>query len=157
GGWRVLPAVARLRLVLFALLLASLLAGCAGVNVSSFTPRDYIHACRGEILSTGTPSTVGINCLQVLRMEANACSRYPRSCISDVRIAQGLSDEQRASILSELWLQEAITLENLPEEVAPNKIVDAYLQSARQAYAYLFLTERRPDERALEGRQMQVR
>src|SRR5690606_10880560 len=31
------------------------------------------------------------------------------------------------------------------------------LQSARQAYAYLFLTERRPDERALEGRQMQVR
>src|SRR5690606_21648814 len=85
------------------------------------------------------------------------CMSDTLSCMRTLQASQGLSDEQRASILSELWLQEAITREKSTEGASHNEIVDAYLQSARQAYAYLFFTERRPDERALEGRQMQVR
>ena len=134
-----------------------LLAGCAGVKVSSVAPRDYIVASRGDILSTGTLSSFANNGLQVLGMESKSCMANIQACMRTIQASQGLSNEQLTSTLSELWLQEAITREKLAGGESNNEIVDAYLQSARQAYAYLFLTERRPDQRALDGRQMQVR
>ena len=62
------------------------------------------------------------------------------------------------SALAELWLQEALAMDQkINEGVLAADVLNAYLESARHAYAYLFLTQRSPSQRALEDRQAQVR
>ncbi len=81
-------------------------------------------------------------------------------------------EEDKRSSLAELWLQYAMTLPAPKREysasgrakTAINELdadfqprLDAWMQVARQAYAYLFFTERTANQRGFEDRQTQVR
>ncbi|WP_419204518.1 hypothetical protein [Bordetella trematum] len=118
-----------------------LCVGCAGVKVSSVSTRDYVTQRRGDVLATGRLSAAADEAIAVLGLEMNGCRKARPACIDDVRRNDGLDDERRLATLSELWLLRALTLErSSPSDAAQrDAMFDAYLQSARYAYAYLFL------------------
>lgn len=135
------------------LLLATLLYGCAGVKVSSIKNEDYLSLRRGDVLTHGHLSNMSRGVLQVIGQTEKDCEKAPKRCKDQVLQSYGLDYEQRLSSLSELWLKYALKNTSL---TAPER-TDAYLQSARYAYAYLFMTPRAASQRALEDRQIQVR
>ncbi|WP_431023390.1 lipase family alpha/beta hydrolase [Halomonas sp. H5] len=132
---------------------ALILSGCAGVKVGTLSPQDYFALQRGDVLSTGEFSAVARAALQVVGLDERSCRRDAAGCRGRVADSIGLDDEQRLSTLAELWLWQALER----EADDPEASFAAYLESARHAYGYLFLTERAPGARALEGRQFQVR
>ena len=135
------------------LLVALLLCGCAGVTVSSISPAQYLAERRGDVLTTGRLSETA---QEVLRVAGIAdCRERPLPCRDAVVASEGLSEEQRLSALSELWLEAALAAGRAPDQDAA--ALEAWLETARHAYAYLFFTARRPGERAFEDRQTQVR
>lgn len=154
----------RARLPCLAALLcaAALLAGCAGVKVGSISPAEYLAQRRGDVLTTGRLSTSAEEVLRVIGSDAKLCGKDGPACRSALADSPGLSDEQRLSALSEVWLQVAIAAEKSgsatpPGSSADTAAIEAWLESARHAYAYLFFTARKPRDRAFEDRQTQVR
>ena len=136
-----------------------LLSGCASVTVSNLDSRDYISLKRGDILTTGKLSSMTANALQVVGETPARCRYNNQACIIELTVADGIDAERRFSALSELWLQQALTLEADSElaSTTQDEQMTAYLETARYAYAYLFLTPRPSTQRAFEDRQMQVR
>ncbi|MBR6000313.1 MAG: alpha/beta hydrolase [Oxalobacter sp.] len=120
---------------------------------------------RGDIISSGKLSQQTASALHVIGIDADDCNKDPKTCIEAISTTKALNDEQRLSSASELWLMRALQKEhhaNLdPEETVqterrPHRF-DSFIEAARQAYAYLFYTDRPLDKRALEDRQNQVR
>lgn len=138
-------------------LLAGLLGGCAMVDIRSMSAGDYIAMKRGDIFTAGEPSTATLEALQVIGLDEDGCSERARACIDALATTAGLDDERRLSALAEIWLQAAKVL--APGNAVPHSdaALDAYLEVARHAYAYLFFTAREPGQRAFEDRQTQVR
>ncbi len=141
---------------------AALLAGCAGVKVGSISPAEYLAQRRGDVLTTGRLSTSAEEVLRVIGSDAELCGKDGPACRNALADSPGLSDEQRLSALSEVWLQVAIAAEKSgsatpPGSSADTAAIEAWLESARHAYAYLFFTARKPRDRAFEDRQTQVR
>ncbi|MDQ0608431.1 pimeloyl-ACP methyl ester carboxylesterase [Variovorax sp. W1I1] len=139
---------------------ALLLGGCAGVTVGSISPSEYLAQRRGDVLITGKLSTSAEEVLRVIGSDADQCTANGQVCRQALADSTGLSDEQRLSALSEVWLQVALAAGKssgaAAGPAAPDTI-EAYLESARHAYAYLFFTARKPRDRAFEDRQTQVR
>jgi len=141
---------------------AALLAGCAGVKVGSISPAEYLAQRRGDVLTTGRLSTSAEEVLRVIGSDAELCGKDGPACRNALADSPGLSDEQRLSALSEVWLQVAIAADKSgratpPGSAADTTAIEAWLESARHAYAYLFFTARKPRDRAFEDRQTQVR
>ncbi|PAO90368.1 alpha/beta hydrolase [Stutzerimonas stutzeri] len=135
-------------------LLVLVLAGCAGVKVTAVSNNDYLAQRRGDVLTTGNLSASAVAALQVVGSDEKRCLADLPACREALDSTTGLRDEQRLSTLAELWLKEA---QDGGKVMAAEARTDAYLESARYAYAYLFLTTRTPSQRALEDRQTQVR
>lgn len=134
------------------------LSGCAGVKSVSVSTNDYMSQRRGDILTTGEMSSAVGVALQVVGINEKQCRAAAQQCRDQVADNIGIDDEQRMSALAELWLQEALSMDQkINEGILSEDVLNAYLESARHAYAYLFLTARSPSERALEDRQTQVR
>jgi pimeloyl-ACP methyl ester carboxylesterase len=134
-----------------------LLAGCDMVGVHHVTPKEYATQRRSDVLSTRALSDSTLQTLNVVALNRDECAANFTRCTNTILLSDGLDDERRLSALAELWLSYAIQLErtdNSPD--ASDPALDAYLQSARYAYAYLFYTPRNPGERAFETRQSQV-
>lgn len=143
-------------------LLALAVSGCAMVSVGSVSSEDYLSARRGDVLTTGQLSASARTALQVVGSDQNRCNANISDCRKTLMASIGLSDEQRLSTLSELWLQEALQNEEAQKLEPANDTLkaatlSAYLESAKHAYLYLFFTSRTPDLRAMEDRQSQVR
>lgn len=139
---------------------AMLLAGCAGVKVGSISPAEYLAQRRGDVLTTGKLSTSAQEVLRVIGSDADLCRKDGQACRNALTDSPGLSDEQRLSALSEVWLQVALAAEKgatAAEPASANTAIEAWLETARHAYAYLFFTARKPRDRAFEDRQTQVR
>ncbi|QLF94972.1 alpha/beta fold hydrolase [Pseudomonas sp. ABC1] len=113
---------------------------------------------RGDVLTTGELSSATVSALQVVGIADFRCraSEGEPSCLERLADTDGLRAERRLSALSELWLQRALRLERQESQQA-DEVLDAYMESARHAYAYLFFSEREPEQRAFEDRQTQVR
>lgn len=142
------------------MLLGIVLTGCAGVKVVEVGASDYMSLRRGDILSSGKLSTFTSSALQVVGIDDSVCNRHSEICRNALMQIGVMDDEQRMAALSELWLQEALVLAKGPagaSEWRRKEALRAYVESARYAYAYLFLTDRTPAMRALEDRQTQVR
>ena len=134
------------------------LSGCAGVKTVSVSTNDYMSQRRGDILTSGEMSSAVGVALQVAGISEKSCRTMPHECRRQLADNIGLDDEQRMSALAELWLQEALTMDQkINVGTLRADVLNAYLESARHAYAYLFLTPRSPSQRALEDRQTQVR
>jgi hypothetical protein len=139
------------------LLSLACLAGCAGVTVSAIDTRTYVAEQRGDVLSTGRLSRATSESLRALGVDAASCELDPTPCARALAGSQLVSDEERLSALAELWLQRALRFTRAgPGAVHPDATRDAYLETARHAYAYLFFTGGRPSQRAFEDRQTQV-
>lgn len=170
-AWRAGTQWYSVRVVTLLLLLAAslLLNGCAvlrefrpAVEVAAMTPGEYIALKRGDILTSGRFSAATLETIRVSGLDGEgACARPEAAeCIPAVAEVAGPSDEQRLSALSELWLQRAQALAGSAQPAAADSgdpRLDAWLEVARHAYAYLFFSERAPDARAFEDRQTQVR
>ncbi|WP_426687646.1 esterase/lipase family protein [Rhodanobacter ginsengiterrae] len=141
------------------LVVAALLClnACAMVGVSRVKHHDYANERRADVIGAARLSDSTVQALNVVALTVDRCRREFAACTNTVAHSAGLTDEQRLSTLSELWMGKAIGADQangrLP--MAPATL-DAYLQSARYAYAYLFHTERPLAERAFDLRQMQV-
>jgi len=141
-----------------ALLSLIVLSGCAGVKTVSVSTTDYMSQRRGDILTTGEMSSAVGVALQVAGIDEKQCRNAAAQCRLNLAENIGLDDEQRVSALAELWLQEALSMDQkINEGILAEDVLNAYLESARHSYAYLFLTPRSPSQRALEDRQTQVR
>jgi len=143
---------------LFLLWICMIPAGCAGVKVSFVSSSDYMSLRRGDILTTGDLSAYTGAALQVVGIEKKQCDKQGAFCRQALMETIGLHGENRMSALAELWLKEAMTLDkNFVEGGRIEEVLNAYLETARYAYVYLFLTKRSFNKRALEDRQTQVR
>jgi pimeloyl-ACP methyl ester carboxylesterase len=135
----------------------ALMAGCDMVGVHHVTPKEYATQRRSDVLSTRKLSDGTLQTLNVVALNRDDCAANFTRCTNTLLLSDGLDDERRLSALAELWLSNAIqrdSANNGPQVSDP--ALDAYLQSARYAYAYLFYTPRNPGERAFETRQSQV-
>ena len=133
------------------------LSGCAGITVSSIETRDYVAGNRSDILSTGRLSRPTVDTLRALGVDASSCELDAARCRDAIAGSALIAEEQRLSALAELWLQRALRLTRAGTDQAhPDAIRNAYLETARHAYAYLFFTARPPPARAFEERQMHV-
>ncbi|MDA8445218.1 esterase/lipase family protein [Paracidovorax valerianellae] len=151
GRWQALRGLA-------ALCAAALLCGCAGVTVSSMSPREYLTQRRGDVLTTGRVSEATEEVLRVIGSDAEACADDLAECRAQLAASSGLNEEQRLAALAEVWLQVGIDGErDRSAPLPPDEALDAWMESARHAWAYLFFTPRGPGERAFEDRQTQVR
>ena len=136
-----------------------LLTGCAGVTVRTADPAHYLAERRSDVLTSGELSPATQEALRVLDLTPDACQADTPMCHYTVATATGLYDEQRMASLAELWTLQARKAQDapsLPGTRTPAE-VDAWLEAARHAWAYLFFTQRKPSERSFEDRQVQVR
>jgi len=140
-----------------ALCAALLLAGCAGVRVSAIAPSDYLSQRRSDILTAGELSAATHEALRVIGLHSERCAELPAQCRGAIAATPGLSDDQRLSSLAELWTQAALQSQRAAPGSHGSDEIEAWLEAARHAYAYLFFSSRKPSERVFEDRQTQVR
>lgn len=126
------------------------------VSVSSVDSRDYVKQRRGDVLTTGEFSQYSLAVLQILGQERAECEKRAADCAEMLHTAIGLNMPQRLSAMSELWMYQALALGKRPLQGSEEE-VNAYLMSARYAYAYLFFSGVAPTQRVFEDRQTQVR
>lgn len=154
----------KLAWLFFILLCSALLNACSTlkqfdspVAVRSMNTDEYIRIKRGDVLTGNTPSAASIETIKVAGLDVSACldlDNPGHECIAALLQTSGINDERRLSTLSELWVQQALSIS---QTKAAEARLHAWLQAARYAYAYLFFTNRSAGERAFEDRQTQVR
>jgi pimeloyl-ACP methyl ester carboxylesterase len=138
-----------------AIVMALGLNACAMVDVSQVKTHDYVNEQRADVIGTGRLSDRTVQALNVVALTVDSCQRAFTTCTDTVAHSPGLNDEQQLSALAELWLGKAIKIDQAASPMT-DQALDAYLQSARYAYAYLFYTELSPADRAFALRQVQV-
>ena len=143
----------------FLLLFAVVLAGCAGVTVRTAAPSDYLAERRSDVLTSGELSPATQEALRVLDLDPKTCLADFPMCHYALSAATGLYNEQRMASLAELWTLQARIAQKAPTlpGTRTQAEIEAWLEAARHAWAYLFFTERTPSQRAFEERQIQVR
>ena len=132
----------------------------------------YIALKRGDILTSGKLSAATTETLRVAGLDEGVCAKPGLPCIEAMESSIVVREEDKRSSLAELWLQHAMTLPAPKREYSASgraktaiteldadfqPRLDAWMQVARQAYAYLFFTERTANQRGFEDRQTQVR
>lgn len=151
---RMLPLLA----VALSLLLSS---GCAMVTMKQVAPTDYLANKRGDVLTSGKLSAASQETLSVIGLDEDLCAKDVVSCQKTLEDTAVLPEEQRLSALSELWVKTALGLSPKPKDRDKHPMsdaaLDAWLEAARYAYAYLFFSGRTASDRAFEDRQTQVR
>ena len=140
------------RLAMAALLLC--LNACAMVGVSRVKPGDVVNERRADVIGSGRLSDGTVQVLNGVALTGKHCAQSFGDCSAIVEHASGVDEERRLSALSELWLGRALRGDRGPS--MDDATLDAYLQSARYAYAYLFYTRRPPAERVFDQRQAKV-
>ncbi|TAL74035.1 MAG: alpha/beta hydrolase [Rhodanobacter sp.] len=130
------------------------LNACAMVGVSRIKPGDVVSERRTDMLGARQLSDNTVQTLNVLALTAKRCEQSFDTCTGMLAHAAGIDEERRLSALSEVWLGRA--LQGDRGAVISDATLDAYLQSARYAYAYLFFTVRTPAERVFDQRQAKV-
>lgn len=132
------------------------LSACAMVEVSPLGAREYMAMKRGDVLSTGEPSAATREAVRVAGLDDGPCKDLKRNCIEALTRVEGMLVGMQLSAVAELWLQEALILQKSDQTTTYQKL-DAWFETARYAYAYLFYSDRTAGERAFEDRQTQVR
>ena len=157
-----------------------MMTGCQVVSVKQQALNITIANERDSILTRDKLSEASLNVLSMTGRESKSCTDVPESCLTDIKQIPQVPDEQFFSTASELYLAKAKLLEKsasckakikgdtddlTPEQRAKRNLQDDCIdqeldmldQSIRYSYAYLFKTERHPDQRIFDNRQVQVR
>ncbi len=144
-------------LLVLAMVLGS---GCAMVSVRQVDTPDYTAAKRADVLTDGRLGYASQEALKVLSLDPEVCQVDVPACIAQLRSRDGLEEEVRLATLAELWTLVALNQAKVDAAARAGQspqAVEAWLEAARHAYAYLFFTGRKASERALEDRLTQVR
>ncbi|RKG37310.1 lipase family alpha/beta hydrolase [Acinetobacter rongchengensis] len=155
------------------------LGGCQVVSVKNQKVNVTIANERDSILTRSKMSEASLNVLSMTGREAKACAEDPDKCVKDLEAIPQIQDEQLLSTISEIYLTKAIELngssnckisilaKHQSEEKQKlnqqnyNQCLDQQMamldKSIRYSYAYLFKTERHPQDRIFNNRQVQIR
>ena len=153
--------------------------GCQVVSVKQQALNVSIANERESIISRNTLSEASLNVLSMVGKDPKYCTENPNECVYDIQQIPTIPDEMLLSTGSELYLAKAQTLaasSNCKTSVLINhkskdkqaielenyqKCLDEQLsmldKSIRYSYAYLFKTERKPEDRIFDNRQVQIR
>ena len=127
------------------------------VNVQKLGAHEYVNERHVDILGTDRFSDRTIQALTVASLTPDNCMKDFARCSVTVANSDGLNDEQRLSALAELWLDAGLKFERQQTQGnVTDSTIDAFLQSAHYAYAYLFFTPRTPADRVFDLRQTQI-
>lgn len=158
----------------------TLLSGCQVVSVKQQAIGTTLSNERDSILTRSKLSEASLNVLSMTGGEADQCLDKPQQCMEKLNQIPEIVDEQRLATGSELYLAYALELKNSgacningitqkfkkPEEQEATiqtyrqcvlTQMEALGQSLRFSYAYLFATDRPPQDRLFNNRQVQVR
>lgn len=165
--------------VLCSLLFTTVLTGCQVVSVKEQAFNVTISNERDSILTRDNLSEASLNVLSMIGREARICTEQPQECVEALKEIPQILDEQLLSTASELYLAKSLQLgkgseckssvltKTQSEEKKQlqkqniQKCQDQQLamldQSIRYSYAYLFKTQRAPQDRIFDNRQVQIR
>jgi pimeloyl-ACP methyl ester carboxylesterase len=135
------------------LLVLVLLNGCAVVKVREQRAGEADIARRADVLGSGRLSVDAASILAAAGLDEENCKREPEPCAGQLR--QAVAEEAWLATIAEvrtLRMQAAAKAMQTAPEVAAHEAMD----TARWAYAYLFMTARTPEQRAFESRQGRV-
>ncbi|WP_216935671.1 MULTISPECIES: triacylglycerol lipase [unclassified Acinetobacter] len=174
-----MPQKINKRLILCTLLLTSVLSGCQVVSVKEQAINVTLNNERDSILTRDKLSEASLNVLSMTGREAQVCVDQPEECVNDLKDIPQILDEQLLSTASELYLANALQNAKSAEcntsvlsktrsqekqqlqKQTIQKCLDQQLtmldKSIRYSYAYLFKTERAPQDRIFDNRQVQIR
>ncbi len=167
--------------ILLTLLVSSplLLSGCQVVSVKNQKINVTIANERDSILTRSKMSEASLNVLSMTGREAKICTETPDTCITELDKIKEIQDEQLFSTASEVYLTKALALASSSDckisliskhqseekqKATQQKYETCQVQqlsmldkSIRYSYAYLFKTERQPQDRIFNNRQVQIR
>ncbi|MCB8769640.1 esterase/lipase family protein [Acinetobacter soli] len=164
-------------LSLLSVSLTLLLSGCQVVSVKQQALNITIANERNSILMQDALSEASLNVLSMSGREANVCINDPDACIAELKTISQIGEEQFLSAASEIYLAKSMQLERSSDCKTPsstaksntklnlsnqeNNCLDRQMnmldKSIRYSYAYLFLTQRKPQDRIFDNRQVQIR
>ena len=164
-------------LSLLSVSLTLLLSGCQVVSVKQQALNITIANERNSILMQDALSEASLNVLSMSGREANVCTNDPDACIAELKTISQIGEEQFLSAASEIYLAKSMQLERSSDCKTPsstaksntklnlsnqeNNCLDRQMnmldKSIRYSYAYLFLTQRKPQDRIFDNRQVQIR
>ena len=167
-------------ILLYALAFSPLFfSGCQVVSVKNQKVNVTIANERDSILTRSKMSEASLNVLSMTGREAKSCAEEPEKCVADLEKIPQIQDEQLLSTISEIYLTKAISLgdssnckisllaKHQSEEKQKinqqnyDQCLDQQMamldKSIRYSYAYLFNTERQPQDRIFNNRQVQIR
>lgn len=164
-------------LSLLSVSLTLLLSGCQVVSVKQQALNITIANERNSILMQDALSEASLNVLSMSGREANVCTNDPDACITELKTISQIGEEQFLSAASEIYLAKSMQLERSSDCKTPsstaksntklnlsnqeNNCLDRQMnmldKSIRYSYAYLFLTQRKPQDRIFDNRQVQIR
>lgn len=167
------------KLLLLSCLSILLLSGCQVVSVKNQALNVTIANERDSILTRSKLSEASLNLLSMTGREAKICTNTPEQCVADLQAIPQIQDEQLLATASEIYLAKAIELEQSSacktalitgiqsqekqqqKQMAYQSCLDEQLnmldKSVRYSYAYLFKTQRAPQDRLFDNRQVQIR
>ena len=167
--------------ILLTLLIFSplLISGCQVVSVKNQKINVTIANERDSILTRSKMSEASLNVLSMTGREAKNCTESPDACIDELNKIKEIQDEQLFSTASEVYLTKALALASSSnckvsviakhkseekQKIIQKNYDDCQAQqlsmldkSIRYSYAYLFKTERQPQDRIFNNRQVQIR
>jgi len=155
--------------------MTAVLSGCQVVSVKEQAINVTINNERDSILTRDKLSEASLNVLSMTGREAQVCEDNPEECVKELQEIPQILDEQLLSTSSELYLAKSLQLgksaecktsalaktrsEEKQQLQTQNlqKCQEQQLQmldkSIRYSYAYLFQTERAPQDRIFDNRQ----
>lgn len=167
------------KLLLLSLASTLFVSGCQVVSVKSQALNVTIANERDSILTRSQLSEASLNVLSMTGREAKTCTLTPEQCVSELQEIPQIQDEQLFSTASEIYLAKAIELDKSTEcksglmntvqskdkqqqkQQAQQNCLDQQLtmldKSLRYSYAYMFQSERGPEDRIFDNRQVQIR
>lgn len=169
----------KLKPILLAISATFTLSACQLINMVDVKQVEYAQLSQHErqsILTDQKLSQHSQNTLLLIQPKTTLCIQNPESCMQSLLALYEISDEDKLSTGSELYLAHALFIQNKqqchlnPESQKNIKTFDeqqyklcfqTYLealnQSIRYSYAYLFATSRQPQQRLFNNRQIQVK
>ena len=165
--------------IICSLFLLGSLTGCQVVSVKNQKINVSISNERDSILTRDKLSEASLNVLSMTGRESKNCISDPEQCVSELQKIPQILDEQLLSVSSELFLARSLELgkssecktsvlaktqsdeKQLQQKQNLEKCLDQQLamldKSIRYSYAYLFKTQREPQDRIFDNRQVQIR
>ncbi len=133
------------------------LSGCQLVKIKEYKIDQAIQYRSQDIINSHQFSADTTSLLTILSYTPETCLEKIESCSAHIEQQKIIQPNERYSALAELFLAQAMQLDqqNNPQALAQAQI--AYDLSLRHSYVYLFKTASNHDQQSIDLRQLQVR